>query len=554
MGYRLNQAALREAFRSAGRENDAAHPGNTAGGIGPPQVEAAMGWGRKRPGAPAPREVRRRPASGRIAAAALVLLLASGCTAPYFRKAPEPAPRALDSPTLDRWPFEEYWAGIVFNGAKIGFSHFSLTPKPDSDGWFTIRSEAVFRIRFLTFDKQIHLRAEDRVRRDLSMVDFAYDYDLDGNRKRLSGSRRGNLLQIRIEAGGMAQRRVITHAGALYPTSVIGLLPVREGLAVGKQYRYAVFDGESETVSEVFQQVVSYEESDLFSGRAFKVRTRLHGQEATTWIDESGRPKLEMSMGGVLIAALETASAAKAYLAEAVLNKEETLLDFSRVPVDGRIEAPRSRKRLVVAIEGLPEDFPIPSDPHQRCRASAGTGQVVCRIDVGRTAGGEETAASPLYLAPTLAAPAHHPRITELARRIVGDAESDEERVGKLLSWIGDNIEPAPVDVFSAMDVLAAGKGECQGQTFLFAALSRSLQIPTKVVNGIVYAPGERGFLYHTWAESLLGGAWTPVDPTFGQMPADATHIKLVEGETPADLFPLVDTMGKLSVRVLEEE
>jgi len=109
------------------------------------------------------------------------------------------------------------------------------------------------------------------------------------------------------------------------------------------------------------------------------------------------------------------------------------------------------------------------------------------------------------------------------------------------------------VDVFSALDVLEGGKAECQGQTFLFAALSRSLKIPTKVVNGIVYAPPVEGFLYHTWAETLLDGTWVAVDPTFGQVSADATHIKLVEGETPSDLFPLVELMGRISVRVLEQ-
>jgi hypothetical protein len=525
-----------------------------AGGVDFSGAEAAMGRGGKRRRFTAHGCLKRSAIVGRVAVAAMVLSLAAGCSSPYFRKVPEPAEQALPPRTLAQWPFDEYWAGIVFNGAKIGFSHFSLSPGPDSDGWFTVRSEAVFRIRFLLFDKQIRLRAEDRVREDLSLVDFCYDYDLDGNRKRLSGRRQGDFLQVCIEAGGMEQHLLIPHTGALYPSSVIGLFPVREGLAVGRTYRYPVFDGETETVSEALQQVDAYEESDLFSGRAFRVRTRLHGQEVTSWIDESGRPKLEMSMGGVLIAVLETATAAKAYLAEAVLNKEEVLLDFSRVPVDVPIDGARTRRRLEVIIKGLPERFGIPSDLRQRCSASDPRGPVRCRIDVDAVSPGSDMDAAPLYLAPTLAVPARHPKIAELARQIVGGAVSGQEQVRKLLSWIGENIEPAPVDAFSAMDVLKARKGECQGQTFLFAALSRSLQIPTKVVNGIVYASGEQGFLYHTWAECLIGGAWVAVDPTFGQLPADATHIKLVEGETPADLFPLVDTMGKLSVRVLEEE
>ena len=42
------------------------------------------------------------------------------------------------------------------------------------------------------------------------------------------------------------------------------------------------------------------------------------------------------------------------------------------------------------------------------------------------------------------------------------------------------------------------------------------------------------------------------MDPTFGQAAADATHIKLLEGEQLADLMPLLDWVGKLKIRVLD--
>jgi transglutaminase-like putative cysteine protease len=49
------------------------------------------------------------------------------------------------------------------------------------------------------------------------------------------------------------------------------------------------------------------------------------------------------------------------------------------------------------------------------------------------------------------------------------------------------------------------------------AALARSLGIPTRVVNGIVYSDDYAGFYYHTWAESLLDSGWIAIDPTFGR-------------------------------------
>jgi transglutaminase-like putative cysteine protease len=115
-------------------------------------------------------------------------------------------------------------------------------------------------------------------------------------------------------------------------------------------------------------------------------------------------------------------------------------------------------------------------------------------------------------------------------------------------------VRTSPADVWTALDVLDTREAECQGHAYLYAALARSLEIPTRVVNGIVYSADFEGFLYHTWAESLVDGHWIAVDPTFGTVPADATHVKLVEGETLAELTPLVDWIGRVNVTVLSVE
>ena len=42
-----------------------------------------------------------------------------------------------------------------------------------------------------------------------------------------------------------------------------------------------------------------------------------------------------------------------------------------------------------------------------------------------------------------------------------------------------------------------------------------------------------------------------PLDPTFGQFPADATHVKLVEGELDRQL-ELMGVIGRLSLHVVD--
>jgi transglutaminase-like putative cysteine protease len=110
------------------------------------------------------------------------------------------------------------------------------------------------------------------------------------------------------------------------------------------------------------------------------------------------------------------------------------------------------------------------------------------------------------------------------------------------------------VDAFSATDVLRERRAECQGHAYLFAALARALGLPTRVVNGVVYLEEYGGFLYHSWNEVFVQGAgWRPVDPTFAQPLADATHVALVEGESALELAPLAGMLGRARVAAVGE-
>ena len=483
----------------------------------------------------------------------LLCVLITGCAGLYFRSAGEP-PVPPPRYSLVRWPYGEYWTGIVFNGAKIGFTHLQLAPVENATNRFDIHSEAVLRFRFLMLDKRITLKSLDRVADDLSLESFFYDYDLDGSRLKLSGILRNSRLEVEILNQGQASRQTIAVEGKLYPTSIIGLYPVLHGLEVGHQYAYQVYDGETQTVGTVTQKILAYEESDLFSGRAFKIRTKFHGQKVTTWIDEKGRPVLEMSLNGVLISGLESEKMAKRYLAQAAINKEDILLNYSLIQSNFPILEPERVTFMEVSVRGLDKDFIMPTDRLQQCDRHGE--EVLCRITI--EASGDaygvhtvEPAVVERYLRPSLSVPSRNSQIRGMAREITAEARDTLEWVRALVEWIRENIERKPVDVFTALDVLSGRKAECQGHSFLYTAFARALEIPTRVVNGIVYSPDHQGFLYHTWAESLVDGRWMAVDPTFGQLPADATHIKFIEGEDLSDLLPLVDLVGRLQVRVI---
>jgi len=485
----------------------------------------------------------------------LIALFLAGCSGKaYFHPAGAPLPVEPPRFTLADWPYQEYWTGIVFNGEKIGFSQLALTPAAEQEGLFDIHSRAALRFRLTLVDKHINLTAHDRVGPDLSLRSFQYDYDLDGNLLSLVGRVEGKSLRVTLRSsGGQEEETVHPLAGPVYPASVLHLYPLLHGLEVGARHAYRIFDGETQRLADVTQTIDAFEESPLFPGPGFRMITELHGKEAKTWISPEGMPLLETSMGGAIIMGLEEERAARRYLVQAALNKSETLIEFSLIKPDRPIVEPRKRTDLSLAFTGLGVDLRIPSASGQACRSQGK--ETLCRmttLDVHQAKAVADLTSEERekWLKSTFRISAKNVRW--LAGKITDGAWGARAKMGMLVEWMQANIAREAIDAFTATDVLARKKGACQGRSYLYAAFARSLGIPTRLVSGIVYSEMFPGFLYHTWAESYLAGRWVSVDPTLGQIPADATHVKFVEGEELADLVPLVDLVGRVKVRVID--
>ncbi len=485
------------------------------------------------------------------AIALLALALLGGCAGRYFHDAGAPP---AESPrfALAEWPSPEYWTGVIFNGEKIGFTHLLLRPAADAPGRFEIEADAVIALRFLGLEKKVTLRSFDVVREDLTLERFEYRYVIDGTPMHLEGRADGARLAVTVVTGGRPFDQEFALTAKLYPASAINLMPAFRGLTVGAEYAYTVYDGENQKLGEVTQKVLGWETSELFQGPAFKVMTRLHGLETTTWMDDLARPLFELAMNGVMISALESEAQARRYLAAASLNKEEALVEFSRVKPDRPIPRAREVSALDLAISGLPPGTAFPAGAGQSCAPEAEA--MRCAIRSVNAAGlGRDTAAapaSPQYLQSSVAVQTNDPAIRSTAQKILGAETGRLAQVRLLVAWIQANVAREPVDVFSALDVLATRRAECQGHAWLYAALARSAGIPTRVVSGLVYSEELAGFLYHSWNESRVDGAWLPVDPTFGQVGADATHVRMLEGDTLADLLPMVNWVGRLTISV----
>jgi hypothetical protein len=106
----------------------------------------------------------------------------------------------------------------------------------------------------------------------------------------------------------------------------------------------------------------------------------------------------------------------------------------------------------------------------------------------------------------------------------------------------------------SAAEVLRTRVGDCNEHTVLFVALARAAGVPARTAVGLVYLYG--AFHYHAWAEVYLDGPagqgfWLPVDPTLGQDPADATHIRLVRGGLDRQAA-IMAAIGRIQIAILD--
>jgi hypothetical protein len=141
-----------------------------------------------------------------------------------------------------------------------------------------------------------------------------------------------------------------------------------------------------------------------------------------------------------------------------------------------------------------------------------------------------------------------HPDIVALANRIAAGERNPRVVAARLNRWVHQSLRKrVTFGVPSALQVLRTRSGDCNEHTQLYLALARAVGIPARTASGLAYIDGK--FYYHAWPEVYLG-TWVAVDPTFGQFPADASHLRFIIGGLgrQAELLRL---MGELEIEVI---
>lgn len=155
------------------------------------------------------------------------------------------------------------------------------------------------------------------------------------------------------------------------------------------------------------------------------------------------------------------------------------------------------------------------------------------------------------YLEGDTSLPVYDPVIQRKAREIVQNESDLWKRAMKIHDFVFKELEKVPtISVPNALEVLATKRGDCNEHAVLYTALARAVGVPTRTVVGLVYSDrfyGEPGFYYHAWVEVYNGKEWISIDPTWNQVPSDATHLAFVEGGLDQQV-QVTALMGKIKL------
>ncbi len=446
---------------------------------------------------------------------------------------------------LARYGSTAQWRGVYYRGEKIGFTVSQVQAVEDG---FELQEDGRLQFSLLGAVTPAIIRTTARVDRHFSLRSFDFSLDPGTGPMAIKGRLDGLRLSLETSSasGSRTETRELKEPPALMLS--VGRRLASEGLVAGTTRQWAVFDPASLTNAPVAIAIGNREVVQGGARRpipAFKVEMTFAGLATTAWVTDTGEIVREESPMG-LITVLETQEQATA-LGVSDRMRADMLQASAIVPEMNRhaIVEPRDVRRLRLRLTGA--DLSTLEIDGQGQRIDGNEIEV---IDPRELTAGPAPADLDRYLKPEPFIESDAPEIREAAERLVLGVSGTRARAERLTREINSLVEKRPtVSLPSALEVLRTKVGDCNEHTVLFVAMARSLGIPARVNVGVAFVRG--AFYYHAWPEVWIAegdgrGLWLPVDPTFNQFPADATHLRLARGglEKQTAIMPLIGRVG----------
>lgn len=504
-------------------------------------------------------------------AAALVLVWVVALGLLAKRELLRPAGERLAEAVLSLPPGATYFS-VELGGTQIGYASTTIDTLLDT---LQLIELVVLEIPVLGTVQRTEARTEIDLSRTLELRGFSTSLRAEGVRFEAFGTVTGDSL-LELELVGDASRetrRVPIDAPIVLPQ----LIPLRVAfggaLAVGRTTTVRVFDpvrlsGRDVTIAVAAEStLIVPQDTSVFDAvagrwvplvfdtvRAWRIRETSGPVTFDTWIDNDGQVLAAQSAAGFRLVRSAYEVVYENFRMRdtmAVTPPRTDLIRGTAITANATL-APDPLQTLALRLSGQPLDGLDLDGGRQRL---VGDTVFIERESPTSLRAGYRLPDAGADLAPFLEpeplVQSDSPILQAQARQIIENTRRPERAAERLTRWVHENLrKETMVGVPSALDVYARRAGDCHEHTVLFTALARAVGLPTRTAAGLVYLDGT--FYYHAWPEVWFG-RWVAVDPTLGQFPADAAHLRLAVGGL-ARQIELIRLVGSLEMEVVAAE
>ena len=516
--------------------------------------------------------VRRFGTRGLLAAGILALWI-GGLGLLAQRELFRPHTERLAEAGLRVTPGATYFA-VLQKGAQIGFASTTIDT---ADGGITVADYLVADLAVAGKLHRASARTSVRLSRALRVSSFSLDIDADLTPIKAQGRVLGDSLLLITVKGIAGQatdtQRIRLRGPILLPTLVPLAIALGERPQAGRSYTLPIFDPAS-MASKDMRIAVRAESVFVLNDSSVvdEATGRWHGTRPDTvrawrlaseggsaggfagWVDEQGRVVLATQLLGLTLERRPYEVAFENWKMDVAQRGTRVSADrdiYETTAISANKALRENLSVLAVRLGGVDLDGFDVKGYRQRLRGDTLTisreAPAALKAAYALPDGAKRTVMSVFMDAEPLLE-VDSPEIRTLALRLRGKDTDPRIVAERINTWLYDSLEKKiTIGIPSALGTLRSRRGDCNEHTQLYVALARAAGVPARVAAGLAYLDGK--FYYHAWPEIWLE-RWVAVDPTFGQFPADASHLRFTIGGL-AKQVELLRLMGTLEIDVL---